>query len=83
MTKKTLDSLKRIRNEILEFIEKPIQLMDKLRKVSLEESTSKEALESGLAKLIRKIHKNKEGKFSKEATEFAKNQRIKWRDSGD
>ncbi len=81
MTKKTMDILKRLKDEINECIEKPLQLLDKLKKVQMEESSSKEALETGLAKLIRKIHKNKEGKFSDEVIGMAKSLRMKWRET--
>ncbi len=81
MTKKTLDNLKRLKDEINECIEKPLQLLDKLKRVQNEESCAKEALETGLAKLVRKIHKNKEGKFSDEVISLAKNLRLKWKET--
>jgi hypothetical protein len=44
---------------------------------------AKDALDSGIAKLIRKIHKNKEGKFSEEICGYAKKLRLKWKESHD
>lgn len=40
-------------------------------------------MDSGLAKIVWKIHKNKEGRFNEEISNFAKKLRLKWKESMD